>query len=446
MYQRIQAFATRLLANPLIRRVVKNSAYLFSATGVSAALSMLQGILAARLLGVEQFGVLGAITLFTSVINKLISFRMNELVIKYVGDYTARNDTRRAAAVYKVASLTEAVSSLIAFALFVVLAPLGAQLFAKNPATRDWFLIYGVIILGNLFFESSLGLLQYFDQFSRIAKIQIAQSAFTLFLIVIVFLLRGGVIEVLVAYMLGKILYAGLISAYALLEAHRQWGRGWWRARLSLLKDQRRDLARFAISTNLSASINLVNKDSELLWVSALRTPVEAGYYKLALALANIALLPVAPLPQATYPELSRESAQGNWDNVRYVLRQGSRLGFLYTSMVVAGLIFLGNWVIRTFYGAEFLPAYPALIIMLFGFLIANTFYWNRTALLALNRPDYPTKVNLSAALVKIVLALLLIPRYGYIASAGLLAGYYAFSIGLNVRKVYRELDAKQFA
>jgi hypothetical protein len=41
----------RILGNELILRVVKNSGYLFSATGVAAALSMLQGILAARMLG-----------------------------------------------------------------------------------------------------------------------------------------------------------------------------------------------------------------------------------------------------------------------------------------------------------------------------------------------------------------------------------------------------------
>jgi len=75
----------RFLENELFRRVVKNSGYLFSTTGVSAVLSMIQGILAARILGVEGFGVLGTITMFTSVVNKFASFRMGELVVKYVG-------------------------------------------------------------------------------------------------------------------------------------------------------------------------------------------------------------------------------------------------------------------------------------------------------------------------------------------------------------------------
>jgi O-antigen/teichoic acid export membrane protein len=59
----------RLFGNELIRRVVKNSGYLFSATGISAALSMLQSILVTNLLGPGGFGILGTITNFTTVIN-----------------------------------------------------------------------------------------------------------------------------------------------------------------------------------------------------------------------------------------------------------------------------------------------------------------------------------------------------------------------------------------
>jgi O-antigen/teichoic acid export membrane protein len=129
----------------------------------------------------------------------------------------------------------------------------------------------------------------------------------------------------------------------------------------------------FAINTNISASLSLITKDSEVLWVALLRNPVEAGYYKVALSLANIVQLPISPLPQATYPELSREVARQNWSNVRYVLRQGSLLAELHLAVT----IFLLRWVASAqfVYTPEFLPAYPALLIVLAGYLVANTFY-----------------------------------------------------------------------
>ncbi|MFU8772909.1 MAG: hypothetical protein ACNA8H_10885, partial [Anaerolineales bacterium] len=107
------------------------------------------------------------------------------------------------------------------------------------------------------------------------------------------------------------------------------------------------------------------------------------------------------------------------------------------------GLLLFGRPLIRFFYGGEFLPAFPALLILLVGFLVANTFYWNRTALLALGRADYPTKVNLMAAGLKVVGILLIVPTFGYLGSASLLAGFYLFSVSLNARKSFSLLKDK---
>ena len=430
----------RLLSNPIIRRVAKNSAYLFSASGISVVLSFFQNLLAANLLGVPLLGTLGVIVKFTSVINKLASFRMNELVVKYVGQYQEENDPQRAAAVFKLACLLETGSSLISYALIYFLAAWGASLFAKDPSFSDLFALYGLIVLGNLIFESATGLLQIFDRFRSISSLQIVQSIVTLLLIALAFLVPDSLLAVVLAYMAGKIITGAGIAILSFHECARQWGVGWWRAPLRLLKDQRRELFRFAFSTNLSATINLVNKDSEELWIGALLGTTATGYYKQALALANLVLIPVSPLPQATYPELAREVARKAWDNVRYVLKQGSRLAALYTGLASLFLVLLGRPLITLLYGEEFLPSYPALAVLLIGLLIANTFYWNRTALLSLNLPDYPTKVNLIAAFLKITLTLLLVPQFGYVASAALLSGYYFLSIGLNVRKTYQQL------
>ena len=426
----------RLFGNELIRRVVKNSGYLFSATGISAALSMLQSILVTNLLGPGGFGILGTITNFTTVVNKLASFRMNELVIKYVGQYSEAGDKPRAAAVFKSAAIVEMLASLVAFGLIWLLAPVGARFFAKDTALANYFLLYGLIILANLIAESSTGLLQIFDRFRPIAVLSVVQSVFTLGIILAAYLTQGGLVQVLLAYIAGKVIGAVGLTGLAILEAGRRWGRNWWETPVSLLRPEAPEMVKFAFSTNISASLSLINKDSELLWVAFFTTPVQAGYYKLALSLANLVQLPINPLPQATYPELSREAARRNWANFRYVLRQGSVLAGGYTLAATLGLLILGRPLIRYVYTPEFLPSYPGLLILLAGFLVANTFYWNRTALLALNRPDFPTKVNAVLAVLKIIGIFLLVPTYGYLASAALLAGSYILGVSVAALKV----------
>lgn len=444
LYSRSRQLFHQFFENELLRRVVKNTAYLFSATGISAVLSMLQGILVARMLGVTAFGVLGTIIMFTTVVNKFASFRMNELVVKYVGQYTENDEPERAAAVYKVASLVEILASVFAFILVRLLASLAALYLAKDPATINWFLVYSWIILANLIAESSTGLLQIFNRFRFMAVLNIVQSLTTFSIILVVYITQSDVMGVLVAYMVGKVIGAVGLSARALVEATRRWDWGWWRTPISLLREKYRELTRFAVSTYISATLSLVTKDSELLWVSFLRNPTESGYYKLALALANLAQMPVAPMPQATYPELSREVARKNWSNVRYVLRQGSILAGSYTLFVSLVLVFLGPPIILYIYAPEYLPAYPALLILLAGYFVANTFYWNRVALLAIGLPDFPAKVNLVLAVLKITGIFLLVPIYGYVASAALLAGSYIVGVSVSVIKFFSEVSRQE--
>ena len=444
--QWIDSLLARALKNELFRRIVKNSGYLFSTSSISAALSMLQGILTARLLGVADFGVLGTITMFISVVNKFASFRMSELVVKYVGHYSEIGDTRRAAAIFKLAATVEMLASFFAFGLVALLAPVGARYFAKNESLESLFIFYGLIVLMNLIAESSGGLLQTFDRFKRMAGLTLAQSIATLILIASTLVLGGGLAGVLLAYIVGKTVSALGLTYAALREARQRWGSNWWRTPLNSLGGQYRELARFAISTNISASISLITKDSEVLWVSLLRNPVETGLYKLALALANIVQLPVAPLPQATYPELARQVTHKRWDNMRYIMRQGSRLAGGYTLAATGFLILLGRPLIGLLYGADFLPAYPALLILLVGLFFANTFYWRRPALLALGHPDFPAKINAFLASLKVAATLVFVPVYGYLASAALLSSFYisgSLLQGAKIRSVMKAHESR---
>ena len=445
----LQEKYTSLIRSALIRRVLKNSGYLFSASGISAGLSLLQGILLARLLGVEQFGLWGTITLFTGVVNNLASFRMDELVIKYVGQFTEMKDIQRAAAVFKAAAGVELASSLVAYGLIWLLAPLAALYLAKDQTLTSWFLVYGLVVLFNLIFESSNGLLRIFDRFRNIALINVFQSALALLLTALAFvgtqlswisMPLPPLMIVILIFMISKLAGALGMTWLALREAVQHWGEEWWKAPLVSLRGHIHELGRFAVSTNLSASINLINKDSELLWVAYFRNPVEVGYYKLALALINIILLPINPMPSATYAELAREVARRQWKNVRDLLTHGSMVALSYTLIIAAGILLVGKPFIQLAYGVEFLPAYPALLILTLGFLAANTFYWQRVALLAFGLPHFLTFVNLIAAVFKVAGYFTLVPRFGYLGCAALLAAYHVFSSVINTIKTFREL------
>lgn len=434
----------RMLRNPLMQRVVRNSGYLFTGSTFSAALSMLQSILAARLLGVEVFGVLGTITVFASVVNRLTSFRMGELVVNYVGEFSAQGEPRKAAAAFKAAALAEAVSSLLAYALVVLLAPLGARYLAHDVSYTGLFSIYGVMLLAHLVAESAGGLLQHFDRFRFQAAVQVAQSVLTLLLIILASLAKAGLEAVVLAYLAGKVMWALIISVGAWLEAGRRWGPGWWRAPLASISGQAGKMARFGISTNLTGTLTLVTRDSEVLWLGALSSPLQVGYYKVTLAILNLLLIPVQPLISTTYREVAREVATRSWENVRYLLRSGSLISGAYSLSAAAGLVLFGRWVV-SLWGSEFLPqSYLALVILLLGVSAVNVFYWNRTVLLPLGMPEYPTKVTLAAAAAKVLAIFMLVPRWGATGMAVTLSGFFLVTAAALVWKTLREIRRQE--
>ncbi len=112
----------------LLKKVVRNSAFLFSGQAMSAVLS----ILTADMLGVAGFGALGVVVSFISNVNRLMSFRMGDFVVKYMGAAIARDEKDSAAAIIKVAALTEILTSISAFVILLLLAPWAADKFAKE--------------------------------------------------------------------------------------------------------------------------------------------------------------------------------------------------------------------------------------------------------------------------------------------------------------------------
>ena len=421
----------------LLGMVIRNSGHLFSGNTIGTALSLVQSIFAAKLLGVENVGVLGVVTVFASTVNRLFSFRMGELVVKYMDQYRAEGRPDRAAAVVKAAALVESITSLLAFAVLVLLAPLAAQVIAHDPQTAPWFLLYGLIIPGNLATETSTGVLQVARRFRAQAVINIGQSILTAVIIVSAWALHANMLVVVLAYTLGKLILGIGPMVLAWDSLGKIYGPGWWRASFKLLPP-RKELVSFAVSTNLSATLNMIVRDSELLWVGFFLTTRDVGYYKIALAIINLVVAPINPLISATYPELSRSVAEKSWAQLRRLLRRVTLLAAGWSVGVSLALLVFGNWVILL-YGAEYLPAYPALMVLLAGYGVANILFWNRSLLLVLQRPTFPFQVMLWIGLAKVLLAFVLVPRFGYIAEAALLSAYLAISVTIIVWQGLRQ-------
>lgn len=423
-----QKIYSGLRGDALLQRVVRNSSYLFGSNTIAALLNVVQGIFVVRLLGDAGYGLFTIVTDFASNTNRLLSFRMSEVVVKYVGEALAQEDKERAAALVKGIGLTEAVTSVAAYLVLLALSEWGARTFADNATVVYLFRFYGLFLLANLIYETSVGVLQTTDKFKRVALANFYQSIAVTLLILLAFVVDWGMLGVLTAYLIGKTVAAIMIAVFAVRELNHKLGQAWIRAPLSLVRDWR-SILRFAFSTNLNGTINLFARDNLRLYLAAFLPDAQIGYFKLASHLLNLVMLPIEPFIWPTYAEITRTVAQQQWQATRRLLKQVSTIGGVWTLLAGGGLIALGWWIIPFLYGSEMAPAYLSLVILLIGYAFANIFNWNRPLLLALGHPGYPLMVAAVVGAIEVTLIFTLVPRGNYLTAAAIFSGYLAVSI-----------------
>jgi O-antigen/teichoic acid export membrane protein len=425
----LQRIRSNLRDDPLLQRVVRNSSYLFSSSAVSAVLSFIQMILVVRLLDPDQYGLAtGIIMLFATSVNQLLSFRMSEVVVKYAGEALAHENKDRAAALIKGIGITESITSVIAYLVLIALSPWAARIFAKDVSMAPLFNFYGLFLLANLVYETSVGTLQTFHQFGRVARANFYQSIATFLLIIAISLGGSGIFGVLIAYLVGKTVAGFMVTSSAVSEMKKSLGDGWWQAPLRLVQDWR-SIGRFMISTNLNGTINLLARDNIPLYIGYLLSATEVGYFKFALTLINLVKLPIEPFIWPTYAEITRTIAQRQWAATRKLLKQVTSIAGVWTLLTGGGLIALGWWIIPLIFGGKWAPAYPAFVILMLGFGCANVLNWNRPLLLALGRPRYPVLVAVTVGAVELALFFLFVPRSNYLVASAIFSGYLLISV-----------------
>ena len=412
----------------ILRRVLRNTGYMFSSQSITLVLSLVQSVFAARLLGTTLFGLIGIITAFVSNINRLFSFRMGEFVVRFLGKELNDRNIDRAGAVVKAAAVTEGLTSLLAYLALYLLAPLGAQIFAKDPSVVGMIRLFGLSILAQLTTETATGVLQITNHFRTQAVINFIQGLVTAVIIFMAFLLKADIMTVLWAYLIGKFItgLGPILMAAIYLNRHLKYG--WWHAPISLLPSFK-EMARFAVSTNLSGTVKMLATESEPLWVGLFLGPTAVGLYKVAMAIVTPLMMPITPFIATTFPEITRSVVARKWSQLKQLLRRVTLISGVWTGAVFLGMALFGRWVITTFYGAEFVGAYPALMILILGFGVANIFFWNRTLLLSFGRANTPLLVLAVAMILKVGLAFVVVPVYGINGEAVLL-GRESHSLG----------------
>lgn len=152
----------------------------------------------------------------------------------------------------------------------------------------------------------------------------------------------------------------------------------------------------------------------------------QVGFYSIAVSVAELILFVPLAIGTVLFPKLtSQEAARLNFSAARVI-----RTIFLF--LVLLGLFFLifGKQLIMLVYGKVYLPSVIPMYILLPGFIFVSLYYLFFSYFNAIGKPEIITFIAVITLVVKLILSLLIIPRWG-ISGAALASSISYFLCGV---------------
>ncbi|CEP68826.1 Polysaccharide biosynthesis protein [Moorella glycerini] len=365
------------------RQFVRDVGALTAAQFAGAVLNFIQGILVARWLGPDLYGLAGLVMSYPGLVYTFFDARSSEASVKYLSEFSATGERDRVLAVCKLGYTVDFAIAALAFVVVLATVPWAAERVAHRPEVAWFIVVYAMAFIPRAFVGTSHAVLTTKGRFSTIAWIDLAVNVLRV-VIILALVLAGWQVKGVVWGNAAAMIATGVLYGTAARRTLRYtWGMSWWRGSWQALRGRRREVLSFLAYSDLNALVGMIPKQLDLVLLGYFRGPTEVGYYRLAKSLSGAVGYLVGPLQSVIYPELAKRHAAGNSEELRSRTRQlATRVGLPLGTMVILGAA-LSPLILPPLVGTIFLPSVPILQIFSIGMATWLYLFWLRPFYLA---------------------------------------------------------------
>ncbi len=425
LLQQVRIGVRRLGLGVLARPFVRNVGVLTIANGVGAVLSLVQGILVARWLGPELYGVAALVMSIPALVYTFFDARSAEASVRFLSEFDARGERERALAMCKVGYAVDFAISGAALLVVLLLAPWAAKSIVRRPEMEGLIGLYGCAFLARALVGTSYAVLATLGRFPTIALIDtltnVLRVGLVLGLVGLGWQVAGVVWGNTIAIVATGLIYGA--CTYAVVKS--RWGQSWLSGNWHHLKGRRREILGFLAYNDLNALIGLIPKQLDVVLLGYFCTPIEVGYYRLAKGFASFVNYIVGPLQSVAYPELSRTPALGSVNQLKGKIRKIVLQTSLPLGLAVMGAVLVVPSILPILVGKNYQPAVLTAQVLMFGYGIYLTLFWLRPVYLAAKMVKKWTTIISSFAVFTLIGWLILVPLYGHVG----VAAWWTFSV-----------------
>lgn len=406
MTRRLHPDGPMQTSSGVFAKALRNAGLLLTGKASAGLLQLASFALAARGLGLAEFGVFSMLLAQVQLLTGLAAFQSNQAIIRYGVEHLEGGDTAAFQRLLKAGTLLDVLAAGLALAAAVVLAPvIGGQL------AWDDRLIAAAQMISLLAFTNAIatpkGVLRLFGRFDLLAQHSVVTPLGRLLGVIACYLLDTALFAYLAVWLVAG--FAGAVVAIWLgwrEAARRDLLRG---MDLSMrgLTEGNAGIWRFSIIANLHSSMALVPNHLATFLVGAILTPAASGLLRIARELGTAFSKPVELLNQSIYPDVARLANAGEWTRLARTVVHSGLVAAGTSALVTIAIVFAGRSLIGLVFGSEYVAAHEVLVMISAATTASVLVFAVDPALYSLGRPSRSLITALvSAAVFTLVLVL----------------------------------------
>lgn len=389
----------RIKINLVNSRVVRNASWLVGGKLVNMVLAFFIGLLTARYLGPNNYGLINYATAYVTFFASLCTLGINSVIVKEFIDFPDEEG--------ETIGTTLVLRSISSMASALMICGFSLIIDRKEPLTIivvalcSLSLVFQVFDTFNYWFQAHLQ--------SKCSAIAITVSYIVLSIYRLILLLLGCSVE--------WFAFASSVDYIAIAVALLLFYKSKGGPKMSFSFNKAKRLLSNGCHFILSGLMVSIYGSTDKLMIKQLLDESSVGYYSTALGLCNIWTFVLAAIIDSMYPVIMEERNR-NYNN--YLKRNRQLYAIVFYLSFIVSLIFsiFGSFFINLLYGKAYLPAaYPLRIItwyVAFSYLGVARNAW----IVSENKQKYLVIIYIGAAVINIVLNAILIPLIGTIGAA----------------------------
>lgn len=397
----------------VMRILLRNTIETIFFNVLTSLLSLLLAIFVSRSLGPELKGIYSLVIFIPTMIYSFGFFGIN-LAANFL---VAKKKLARA----EVVSTSFALALIIGAVLFIIgyLAIVLAKPYYLPSVPNNSMLVAILITPVQIIFSLLDNLLLGVNRTQLFNKICLLRSFLNLILVGSAFFIgRDRLLLYVLAALLAQVIPLPLL--YFWVKSHV--------AEFALERVKKRTtklLFKFGLKNHLNHIILFLEYRIDILIINHLKSPLEVGFYTVAVAVAEASSILITPINNVIFPLIAGDHAGKN----KRAYKSFSIYVSISISVILAFMIFLlSPWLITALFGSAFLSAVLPLKVLAFASIFANLRRILMSNLSAEDKAHISTLFNIPALTLNIALNFYLIPKFGITGAAVSSLATYAIS------------------